>query len=77
MAEQFIESVLLRRIITTEDEPEQLVPESDLGADFEFEGMIRFKRVLTTNNSVDGEDDTSGQEYVFDILSIDKLKKEE
>jgi len=70
MAEEYIESILIRQ----DNRPEATVPmleDDDCDALFEFEGVIRLKQILkSVQNATHNRHD-----YVFEIVSIDKLEK--
>lgn len=70
MAEQYRESVLLRRIRESDSPFPQPVTEDDLGSEFNFSGTIQLKRVRHTTSNSDTEDNLDDCEYVFDITGI-------
>ena len=70
--EKFIESIIIRK----DNQPEIDTPtfvDDDCGAVFEFEGKIQLKSIQKSiQNATHNRHD-----YVFEILSIDKMQKEE
>ena len=70
--EKFIESIIMRK----DNQPEVDTPtfmDDDCDAVFEFEGKIQLKSIQKAiQNATHNRHD-----YVFEILSIDKMQKEE
>ena len=70
MAEEYIESIIMRQ----DNRPESTTPmleDDDCDALFEFEGVVKLKQILkSVQNAVHNRHD-----YVFEIVSIDKLEK--
>ena len=76
MADSFEENILVRKSTVYGEEPTPIAEFTDLDEDFEFEGIVRLKRILNTESKASGEDKLSGYEYVFEVISITKLQKE-
>ena len=71
MAEEYIESIIIRQ----DNRPETEVPmfeDGDCDVVFEFEGTIRLKQILKSVQNVSH----NRHNYVFEIVSIDKLQPE-
>ena len=70
MPEQYVESILIRQ----DNRPETLTPmleDDDCDALFEFEGVVKLVQIVkSVQNAVHNKHD-----YVFKIVSIDKLEK--
>ncbi len=72
MAEKYVESIIIRK----DNQPEVTVPsfaDDDCDSVFEFEGKIK----LTGINKAIQNATHNRYDYVFVILSIDKMQKEE
>ncbi|KKN17958.1 hypothetical protein LCGC14_0960660 [marine sediment metagenome] len=72
MAEEYVESIIIRQ----DNKPEVSTPsfsDDDCDAIFEFEGKIK----LTGINKAIQNATHNRHDYVFTILSIDKMQKEE
>ncbi len=70
--EKFIESIIIRR----DNQPEIDTPtfaDNDCDAVFEFEGKIKLTSIQKTVQNASHNQ----HGYVFEILSIDKMQKEE
>lgn len=71
MVEEYVESIIIRQ----DNRPETETPmfeDVDCDALFEFEGVIKLKQILkSVTNATHNR-----QDYVFNIVSINKLKKE-
>ena len=70
MPEQYIESIIMRQ----DNRPETLIPlleDDDCDSLFEFEGTVQLVQIVkSVQNAVHNKHD-----YVFKIVSIDKLEK--
>ena len=70
MAEQYIESIIIRQDNRPETET-PLLEDDDCDALFKFNGVIELKQILkSVQNATHNRHD-----YVFKIVSINKLKK--
>ena len=70
--EKYVESILIRQDNRPATET-PLLNDDDCDALFEFEGVVKLKQVLkSVTNATHNRND-----YVFEIVSIDKLKKED
>ena len=71
MAEEYIETILIRQ----DHRPEVETPtfaDTDVDGIYEFEGKIRLKQISkVVQNAIHNRHD-----YVFEIVSIDKIQKE-
>jgi len=71
MVEKYKESIIIRQDNRPEVET-PLIEDSDCDALFEFEGVVKLKQILkSVTNATHNR-----QDYVFEIVSIAKLKKE-
>jgi len=72
MPEQYIESIIIRKDNLTET----LIPsftDTDCDKEYEFEGIVKLVQIIkSVQNSVHNRHD-----YVFKIISIDKIKEQE
>ena len=72
MPEQYLESIIIRQDNRPETET-PLLEDDDCDALFEFEGVVKLKQILkSVTNATHNR-----QDYVFKIVSIDKLTKED
>ena len=72
MVEKYVESILIRQDNRPATET-PLIEDDDCDALFEFEGVIQLKQVLkSVTNATHNRND-----YVFEVVSIDKLQKED
>lgn len=72
MAEQYIESIIIR----SDNRPhvsEPMFQDADVDAVYEFEGKIQLVQILKSIQNVQH----NKHDYVFKIVSIDKIQKEE
>lgn len=79
MSVQYTEQVFLRNITEHIEPPAPMVTSDDLNAQFEFEGIVKLTRILNSGSEeifVDSSEEAHKREYVFDIISIDRLQKE-
>lgn len=70
--EKFIESIIMRK----DNQPEVIVPsfaDEDCDTVFEFEGRVK----LTSINKTVQNASHNRHDYVFQIISVDKMQKEE
>lgn len=71
MPEQYIESIIIRSDNRPETET-SMFENNDCDALFEFEGIVKLKQILkSVQNATHNRHD-----YVFEIVSISKLQKE-
>ena len=71
MAEEYVESIIIRQDNRPETET-PLLDDDDCDAIFEFEGIIQLKQILkSVTNATHNR-----QDYVFNIVSLDKLEKQ-
>ncbi len=72
MAEQYIEAIIIRQ----DNRPEVETPtfaDEDVDATFEFEGTIKLTQIIKNiQNAVHNR-----HQYVFEIVNISKIQKEE
>jgi len=72
MAEEYVESIIMRK----DNQPEVTTPsfaDDDCDATFEFEGKVKLVQILkSVQNATHNRHD-----YVFQIVSVDKMQKEE
>ena len=72
MAEQYIETVIIRQDSRPEVETPTFTDE-DVDATFEFEGTIKLIQIIKSiQNAVHNR-----HQYVFNIVAINKIQKEE
>lgn len=72
MAEEYVESILIRQD-NNPHTPTPMFENNDLDDLFEFEGILQLKQIeKSIQNAVHNR-----HTYVFKIVSIDKLQKEE
>ena len=70
--EKYVESILIRQDNRPETET-PLLNDDDCDALFEFEGVVKLKQILkSVTNATHNR-----QDYVFELVSIDKLQKED
>lgn len=72
MAEEYIESILIRQD-NNPYVPTPMFENNDLDNLFEFEGILQLKQIEKSIQNATHNRHT----YVFEIVSIDKLKKED
>ena len=71
MAEEYIESIIIRQDNRPETET-PLLEDTDCDAEFEFEGTVKLKQILkSVQNATHNRHD-----YVFKVISLDKLEKQ-
>ena len=71
MAEQYVESIIIR----DDNRPhvtEPMFADTDCDAVFEFEGKIKLVQILKSVQNIQH----NNHQYVFKVISIDKIKKE-
>lgn len=71
MAEEYVESIIIRQDNRPETETPML---EDNGCDalFKFEGTVQLKQILKSIQNAQH----NRQDYVFEIVTIDKLERE-
>ena len=71
MPEEYVESIIIRQDNRPETET-PLLDDGDCDALFEFEGVVQLKQILkSVTNATHNR-----QDYVFNIVSLDKLEKQ-
>jgi len=71
MPEEYVESIIIRQDNRPETET-PLLDDADCDALFEFEGIVQLKQILkSVTNATHNR-----QDYVFNIVSLDKLEKQ-
>ena len=71
MPEEYVESIIIRQDSRPETET-PLLEDADCDALFEFEGIVQLKQILkSVTNATHNR-----QDYVFNIVSLDKLEKQ-
>jgi len=73
MAEEYVESIIMRKDCQECHTGDPMFVDDDCDITFEFEGKIK----LTSINKVVQNATHNKHDYVFQIVSIDKIQKEE